>query len=124
MAEVSLQRGVFSQSVFLVDVGQILHKVVAKISRNLHQHFYVYGVLPEGVVEAGAFHADLLGEPCNGSALVDQFVVDAATDAHVVDGQFEPFASVFAQGRRTGLEKRDVGLVEERLLSHVGERCI
>ena len=61
------------QVVVVADVDDVLHEVVVKEYGDEHQQLEVDGLLLEGVVEAGAVHAELFGEPCHRLLLLGQF---------------------------------------------------
>lgn len=77
-----------------IHIGSILQEVVVEIERDAQQEFRINGVLAEGVVEAGAFHAELAGQPRHGAALPLQLILNAAAYLQAVDSQPQPFAPI------------------------------
>ena len=74
--------------------SDVVQEVVLEEKRNAQHKLHVDGVLAEDVVEAGAFHAELAGQPCHGTALPLQLILDAAAYLQVVDCQLQPFVPV------------------------------
>ena len=84
--------------------------------RDPQQVLRVDGVLAEGVVEACALHAKLLGEPRNGAPLPFQLFMDALPDSQVVDGQFQPFAPIQVLDKRSCHRLSGIGAGKIRFL--------